>query len=61
MPRDLFGFTDNRGEPVHRESLWLFLGLLALIAWLPIPLGSNRPWSWALMEVVAFGLLALWA
>lgn len=24
--------------------------------WLPIPLGSNRPWAWGLMEVVIFAL-----
>lgn len=24
--------------------------------WLPIPLGSNRPWAWGLMEVVIFSL-----
>lgn len=32
---------------------------LALIFWVPIPLGSNRPWAWALIEIVAFSLLAL--
>jgi hypothetical protein len=39
---------------------WLFLGLAALLVWLPIPLGSNRPWAWTVMEVVAFVLLGLW-
>jgi O-antigen ligase len=34
--------------------------LLVLLAWVPIPLGSNRPWSWALMELGAFGLLGGW-
>ncbi|MDA0225756.1 MAG: hypothetical protein O2975_06535, partial [Proteobacteria bacterium] len=36
--------------------LVLYLGLLV---WAPIPLGSNRPWSWAVMQVWAL-LLALW-
>ncbi|WP_394174009.1 O-antigen ligase family protein [Thalassotalea litorea] len=36
-----------------------FYLLLVLIFWLPIPLGSNRPWAWALMEVLSFMLL-LW-
>lgn len=36
---------------------WL---LLALLAWLPIPLGSNRPWAWMVMEVWVFALLAAW-
>ncbi|MBX3672227.1 MAG: O-antigen ligase family protein [Burkholderiales bacterium] len=28
--------------------------------WLPVPLGSNRAWAWALMEVAAFTMLGLW-
>jgi O-antigen ligase len=38
----------------------LFWALLALLVWLPVPLGSNRGWAWAVMEVAAFGLLAWW-
>ena len=34
----------------------LFFALLVLLAWLPVPLGSHRPWAWAIMEVGAFGL-----
>lgn len=38
---------------------WIFVSYLALIVWVPIPLGSNRPWAWALMEFWVFAL-ALW-
>ncbi len=38
----------------------LFFALLALLVWLPIPLGSNRPWAWSLMETAVFLLCALW-
>lgn len=31
----------------------LFLGLLALLAWAPLPLGSNRPWACAILELWA--------
>lgn len=31
----------------------LFHGLLALLAWVPLPLGSNRTWSWAIMVIAA--------
>ena len=31
-----------------------------LLVWVPIPLGSNRPWAWMVLEVYAFALLALW-
>ena len=37
-----------------------FALLLLLIAWLPIPYGSNRPWAWALMQLAAFAILSLW-
>jgi hypothetical protein len=39
----------------------LFWALLALIAWAPIPLGSNRPWAWSILEVSAYALLAVWS
>ncbi len=47
----------------HRSSLTasiLFFGLLGLIAWLPVPLGSNRLWSSALMHAASLSLLGLW-
>ncbi len=37
-----------------------FALLLLLIAWLPIPYGSNRPWAWALMQLAVFAILSLW-
>ena len=38
----------------------LFAGFLALILWVPIPLGSNRPWSWAVLELWVFTLMLGW-
>lgn len=38
----------------------LFACYLALIVWVPIPLGSNRPWSWAILELWVFVLAAWW-
>lgn len=35
-----------------------FYCFLALIFWLPIPLGSNRPWAWSILEVSSLMLLA---
>ncbi len=37
----------------------LFLGMLMLLVWAPMPLGSNRAWSLALLEVWVFALGAL--
>jgi len=39
---------------------WLYVGLLALIVWIPIPLGSASPWSLGILEIAAFGLLSWW-
>ncbi|MGH1373397.1 MAG: O-antigen ligase family protein [Cellvibrionaceae bacterium] len=39
---------------------WLFWSLLVLLIWIPLPLGSNRPWAWHLMELVSFGLTVGW-
>lgn len=35
-----------------------FYCFLALIFWLPIPLGSNRPWAWSILEITSLMLLA---
>ena len=34
-----------------------FFFFLLLIAWLPFPLGSNRPWAWGIMEVASYFVL----
>ncbi len=42
----------------YRSNRALFIALLILLAWLPFPLGSARPWAWALMEGATMLLLA---
>ncbi|MBF0454243.1 MAG: O-antigen ligase family protein [Magnetococcales bacterium] len=38
----------------------LFYAYLAFLFWLPIPLGSNRPWAWSMMEVWIFAIAMVW-
>lgn len=38
---------------------FIFYSLCSLIIWLPIPLGSNRPWAWSIAEVTVFFLFFL--
>lgn len=38
----------------------LFACYLMLIVWAPIPLASNRPWSWAILELWVFWLATWW-
>ncbi|WNC71211.1 O-antigen ligase family protein [Thalassotalea psychrophila] len=35
----------------------VFYVLLVLLLWLPIPLASNRPWAWSLMEFSSFAMV----
>ena len=46
-----------RAEP--GSTRWAFVFYLALLAWAPVPLGSNRPWAWPLLALWVL-LLALW-
>jgi O-antigen ligase len=50
-------FVSARELRAEKALFWL---LLALLVWLPVPLGSNRVWAWSLMEVAAFALAAAW-
>ena len=40
-----------------RAAFWL---LAALVVLAPIPLGSNRPWAWSMLEMGIFGAGLLW-
>tara|TARA_Y100001936_G_scaffold254181_1_gene326733 strand:- start:1220 stop:2248 length:1029 start_codon:yes stop_codon:yes gene_type:complete len=42
-------------------SKLLFWAFLLLLAWVPLPLGSNRPWSWSFLSFSVGILLILWA
>jgi O-antigen ligase len=42
-------------------DLLTFIGLLALLVLAPLPLGSNREWSWSLAALAAAGLTLAWA
>ncbi len=44
----------------HPADTVLYIGFLALIAWAPLPLGSNRVWAWSLLEVWAYLLGMVW-
>ena len=40
-----------------RAAFW---ALAALVIWAPVPLGSNRPWAWAMLECWVFLIGLLW-
>lgn len=50
----------NANNRIDRFESHLFIALLALLFWLPIPLGSHRPWAWSLVEVWSFVMMAIW-
>lgn len=50
--------TSHSARPAANRSL--FFAYLALLIWAPIPLGSNRPWGWAILELWVFALAIWW-
>lgn len=54
--RDKWLKTPKR-MPADRGLFLLFLGLLI---WAPLPLGSNRPWLWSLLQIWIFALSVGW-
>ncbi len=46
-------------HPRPGSTRWIFAFYLALLVWAPLPLGSNRPWAWALLALWVLAL-ALW-
>ena len=46
--------------PSHSVSNGLFYCFLALLIWLPLPLGSNKDWAIALMALASYGLTIWW-
>ena len=40
---------------------FVYVGLLALLVWMPLPLGSNRDWSVGLLVLLVGLLTAAWA
>jgi hypothetical protein len=45
-----------RGEAIHRIRE---VALIVVLAWVPLPFGSARPWAWDLLGIVALALLGL--
>jgi hypothetical protein len=49
----------DANHPGASPTRYLFAAYLALLVLAPIPLGSNRPWAWTILELWVF-LLASW-
>ena len=47
-------------SPATDGTRWIFAFYLLLVVWVPIPLGSNRSWSWAVLEIWVFILSLAW-
>jgi O-antigen ligase len=50
----------DANHPGASPTRYLFAAYLALLVLAPIPLGSNRPWAWALLELWVFILAIGW-
>ena len=58
------GFVQaDAGRSIASDALGLagFILFVAVLAWAPFPLGSNRPWSWSLLCLLIACCWLLWA
>lgn len=62
MEDDVRQVVENTLNTQNREvaQRWLFRAFLFFLLWVPLPLGSNRAWSWGLMELLIVTFLAVW-
>jgi len=54
------GDFSKLGKIVYRSESVLFVLLLGMLVWLPLPLGSNRPWAECVFQVWVFLITAVW-
>jgi O-antigen ligase len=54
------GFSSVAAAPAPRSWTALHSLLVGLLLWAPLPLGSNRPWSWTLLAMAVGALLLVW-
>jgi O-antigen ligase len=45
--------------PQSRLNTFIIFCLCFLVIWAPIPLGSNRPWAWAILEIAIAAIFCL--
>jgi putative inorganic carbon (hco3(-)) transporter len=59
---EVFPHLSNRAldKAGRQADRWIFVGLLGLLIWAPLPLGSHRAWAWSLLEVWTFALGVWW-
>ncbi len=50
--------NEGKHSSQHIHDRWVFVGLLVLLVWAPLPLGSNRTWAIGILLVVSATLLA---
>ncbi|HXG28138.1 MAG TPA: O-antigen ligase family protein [Nevskiales bacterium] len=49
------------GQGLRLAARLPFAALLLIVLWMPLPYGSNVPWAVALLGILTFSALALWA
>lgn len=58
MATSLIKRMNCTNKQTHKSKI-LFYCLLALLAWLPLPLGSNRPWAWSIFNLASYSIFAV--
>lgn len=60
QPRLALGGDDRPAGGAQLEAIGRW-GFIAVLAWAPLPLGSERPWAWSLLGLLVALLLLLFA
>lgn len=47
-------------DSAHKQDRWLFIALLALLVWIPFPLGSNKLWAVSVLSCWTLLTSATW-
>ncbi len=55
-----FSYPIDASEKTPKHDRWLLIGFLTLLAWLPLPLGSNKLWAISLLCCWSLLLSAAW-
>jgi len=53
--------SNTSSVPESARHLDLFVLLLVLLAWVPVPVGSNRGWSVAILQATALTIVGVWS
>ncbi len=56
----MLGARESASKYPPASPIGFYYAFVLLLIWLPLPMGSNRPWAWAIMEIYLLVLAMFW-